>query len=267
MIEKVRSYIAKMFRDPLMAEGKFFIEAATINAITASRQLFLEFRELESADIAQSDFLFTIASTHVGLVQLENSQIEEAIKTPLRYAIIASLKNWDKLNAEKALADCHSFFEKNYPTVAANSENQEFAGSDTLGFWIIWNLVGQSNNDQRKLIRTAGGLSAIPFSKWWNAKELDARIQWTFPWPSFLWLLYPITAVLSALRYTPRPPALDLWSIGIANLGYLLIGAGLYAGTFRIFGLRNRWQVFSVAAICLLIGFVLSNPHVLPIKM
>jgi len=267
MIEEIRGYFAELFRDPMTTEGKFFVDATTINAIVASRNLFLEFDELRKADIAQSDFLIAVSSIHVGLAQLGLSQIDEAKKTKLKNAIVQSVKEWNGQNAERALADCRAFFEKNYPTIMANSEKQEFAGSDTLGFWIVWNLIGQSDKDQRKLIRTAGALSAVPFSKWWNAKEIDQRIRPGFPWPSFLSLLYPVAAVLNGLTYTPMPPAIFLWTVGIANLGYLLVGAGIFAGTFRIFGLQNRWQVFSAAGLFLAIAFVLSNPHVLPVKL
>lgn len=67
-------------------------------------------------------------------------------------------------------------------------------------------------------------------------------------------------ASINAIAASP-PPAIFLWAVGIANLGYLLLAAGFYTGTFRIFGLRKRWQVISVAAICLLIGLGLSNPE------
>jgi hypothetical protein len=46
---------------------------------------------------------------------------------------------------------------------------------------------------------------------------------------------------------------------GIANLGYLLFAAGLFGGTFRVLGLKNRWQVFGAAVASFALGTVLSN--------
>ena len=45
----------------------------------------------------------------------------------------------------------------------------------------------------------------------------------------------------------------------IADLGYLLIGAGIVKGTFRIFGLKKRWLVLVAGVIAFLVGTFLSN--------
>jgi hypothetical protein len=46
---------------------------------------------------------------------------------------------------------------------------------------------------------------------------------------------------------------------GLANLGYLLIGAGIVKGTFKILRLMKRWHVLVAGAIAFLIGTFLSN--------
>jgi hypothetical protein len=43
------------------------------------------------------------------------------------------------------------------------------------------------------------------------------------------------------------------------NLSYLLFAAGILAGKFGVFGLRKRWHVLIVAAICFCLGTFLSN--------
>jgi hypothetical protein len=79
-----------------------------------------------------------------------------------------------------------------------------------------------------------------------------------FPWVSAISLLYPIGAGVYIATQTPaRPPMIV--GCGLANLGYLLIGAGIFKGTFRIFGLRRRWQVLVAGTIAFLIGTFLSN--------
>ncbi|WP_165797295.1 hypothetical protein [Solimonas fluminis] len=79
-----------------------------------------------------------------------------------------------------------------------------------------------------------------------------------FPWPSMAGLLYPISATIYMATATPAGPA-EIAGYGIANLGYLLVAAGAFVGTFRILGLRNRWKVFGAAFAALALGTVLSN--------
>jgi len=79
-----------------------------------------------------------------------------------------------------------------------------------------------------------------------------------FPWVSAIFLLYPIGAAVYIATQTPaRPPMIV--GYGFANLGYLLVGAGIFKGTFKIFGLKKRWYVLVAGAIAFLIGTFLSN--------
>lgn len=80
----------------------------------------------------------------------------------------------------------------------------------------------------------------------------------TFPWVSAISLLYPIGAgVYIATRGSVSSPMIVGYCL--ANLGYLLIGAGIIKGTFGIFGLKKRWHVLAAGAIAFLIGTFLSN--------
>jgi hypothetical protein len=78
------------------------------------------------------------------------------------------------------------------------------------------------------------------------------------PWPSAAALLYPISATIYIAGWTPAGPVM-VAGYGLANLGYLLFGAGIVAGSFRILGLKKRWQVFVAALASFFIGTVLSN--------
>jgi hypothetical protein len=79
-----------------------------------------------------------------------------------------------------------------------------------------------------------------------------------FPWVSVISLLYPLGA---GVYIATRTPASTPMIVGycLANLGYLLIGAGIIKGTFRILGLKKRWHVLAAGAIAFLIGTLLSN--------
>lgn len=79
-----------------------------------------------------------------------------------------------------------------------------------------------------------------------------------FPWPSAMALLYPLGATIYIAAATPaRLPMIA--GYGLANLGYLLFAAGIWKGSFRVLGLKNRWQVFGSAIASFLLGSVLCN--------
>ncbi|MFZ1557410.1 MAG: hypothetical protein WAT38_14605 [Nitrospira sp.] len=89
-------------------------------------------------------------------------------------------------------------------------------------------------------------------------REFMGILGGSFPWPSALGLLYPITAIVYVGTATPAGAAMVV-GYGIANLGYLLFVAGVFGGTFQIRGLNNRWQVFAAAVAAFLLGTLLSN--------
>ena len=86
-----------------------------------------------------------------------------------------------------------------------------------------------------------------------------------FPWPSGFAVLYPVGAAISIAMAKPEVrtatmarPAL-VAGYGLANLGYLLFVAGVWPGTFRVLGLKKRWQVFASAVLSLAVGTVLAT--------
>lgn len=78
-----------------------------------------------------------------------------------------------------------------------------------------------------------------------------------FPVLSLVALLYPITAMLSAMR--EPVPTITVLGYGFSNLGYLLGVAFIYPGHFRILGLDSRPPTLIAAVIAWLIGVFLSN--------
>ena len=83
-------------------------------------------------------------------------------------------------------------------------------------------------------------------------------IREQLPWPSVIALLYPVSTVAYIATRTPTgiPTAIGY---GLANLGYLLFAAALFAGTFRALGLKTRWRTIVAAVISFAVGTVLSN--------
>lgn len=78
-----------------------------------------------------------------------------------------------------------------------------------------------------------------------------------FPYLSFIALIYPIAAMLSMSGTTT--PATTVLGYGFANLGYLLLVAGVLAGQFRAFSLEGRISTIVVAVLAWGFGVVLSN--------
>lgn len=91
-----------------------------------------------------------------------------------------------------------------------------------------------------------------------NLREFMGISRGSFPWPSAVGLLSPIVATTFLAIATPAGAAL-LVGYFISQLGYLLFAAGVFGGTFRILGLKNRWQVIGAAVVSLLIGTVIVN--------
>lgn len=98
-----------------------------------------------------------------------------------------------------------------------------------------------------------------------NPLEEQELTRRRFPWPSSLALLYPLAAAIwvwNQASVDPRSSENALLlavSYGISQLGYVLLGAGIFARTFRIFGLTKRWQTILAGGAVWLVGAVLFN--------
>jgi hypothetical protein len=78
-----------------------------------------------------------------------------------------------------------------------------------------------------------------------------------FPFVSFIALVYPVAAMLP-LSETPISVA-GILGYGFANLGYLLLAAGVFFGQFRAFALEGRVVTIIVAVVSWVVGIVLTN--------
>jgi len=79
-----------------------------------------------------------------------------------------------------------------------------------------------------------------------------------FPWVSALSLLYPVFATLYISTGTPANIYMII-GYGLANLGYVMFAGGIFGGTYLVFRLTKRRQVFVGAVIAFLVGTLLSN--------
>lgn len=78
------------------------------------------------------------------------------------------------------------------------------------------------------------------------------------PWISAVSLLYPILAAFYISIRTPASLPMVI-GYGLANLGYLMFAAAIFSGTYKIFCITKRWQVFVGAIVAFGVGTILSN--------
>ena len=76
-------------------------------------------------------------------------------------------------------------------------------------------------------------------------------------YPSTISLLYPIVAMIYTAMKIPEVPV--ILGYGLSQLGYVMIFAGVYKGTFLVFNLDKRIQVFVSAIVCVGMGFMFIN--------
>ena len=76
-------------------------------------------------------------------------------------------------------------------------------------------------------------------------------------YPSTISLLYPIVAMIYIATKTSEVPA--IFGYGLSQLGYVMFFAGVYKGTFLVFNLDKRLQVFVTAIVCVGMGFMFIN--------
>ena len=76
-------------------------------------------------------------------------------------------------------------------------------------------------------------------------------------YPSTISLLYPIVAMIYIATKIPEVPV--ILGYGLSQLGYVMIFAEVYKGTFLVFNLDKRIQVFVSAIVCVGMGFMFIN--------
>ena len=76
-------------------------------------------------------------------------------------------------------------------------------------------------------------------------------------YPSTISLLYPIVAMIYIATKTSEVSVTI--GYGLSQLGYVMFFAGVYKGTFLVFNLDKRLQVFVSAIVCVGMGFMFIN--------
>lgn len=159
--------------------------------------------------------------------------------------------------------------------LTGNQPDTAFEWIENRSDWIVLNpddpKIEQFKNDSdfvgpfKLYVPKLGGMTTI-FARATTIDESQkefiqvygsSKERFSFPWLSTLTMLYPIAAqVMIANQGAPLLPTLGY---GFANLGYLLLAAGILAGCFRALGFRYRIPTLIAAVAVWLLGTVLSN--------
>lgn len=84
---------------------------------------------------------------------------------------------------------------------------------------------------------------------------MKAKIR--FPIFSALGLLYPVRGYFQISAHTSDPPEIVGYVIG--QLAYALLVATILTGTFRIFGIQKRGNLFAITLCCFAWSFLVTN--------
>ena len=164
-----RQLKARLAADPLLERADTLVQCAKINAIEMFTPLFREFPCLRAVEPENWNFILTVAGVFVAATRLKNQHLGNAREQKLWDKAYKLFIQWDA-NAGRAFGDCKSFFERNYDALTEVGHEPQFVASNSIGFWIVWNVLGRAphSEEERKLVRVVGGMTTHAFFDWWD---------------------------------------------------------------------------------------------------
>ena len=183
--ETVKRTVTKKWWDQMIAEGKIsrsvrptderlkkqattLVPAANVAAVAAYMPLLKSFPVLSEIKPGDWDFFATVAAVYMARVGMFNLPPDSARDDELSKVIEDQLSAWDA-GGVPALEDCLRFTTERYGKLAPAGHESEFEGSDILGVWLVWNVLGrQPETEQECRVVRAAGIMVSPFLKWWD---------------------------------------------------------------------------------------------------
>ena len=156
----------------LSAEAKKLTATARIFAISSNSNLIDRYTIIRNVEPEHWDFIISVAGIFAAISRLNHEDIIREDKKDLLDEITnAAIDKYpDYIEACK---NCKDFVDKNYKILKESRKGQEyFSFSDSLGFWIVWNLFGHfpEQQDEANLVRPLGFLVVHAFFSWWDDK-------------------------------------------------------------------------------------------------
>ncbi len=149
------------------------VGAANIAAITSWTSFSKQLPRVKNIAPEQWDFFVTVAGVFIAVRRLHQSDISESSLDSAAEIIIDKLTAW-RPDARAAFEDCHAFYDRTYDGLSGpdgyEGANRAFIASDSVGAWIVWNLLGRApdGGDERQLVRGVGVCVVHSFFSWWE---------------------------------------------------------------------------------------------------
>jgi hypothetical protein len=158
--------------DPLLRQADTLVQAAETYAIGTFKPLLKKFSFLREVNKNHWDFILTIAGVFIAVTRLGNLGLGENRQRKLMGKVGVKLTQWNPTNGRCGFEDCASFFERSFDALTSAGGEPRYVASDALGSWVAWNVLGRppQSEDERKLVRTVGGMISHAFSNWWKEK-------------------------------------------------------------------------------------------------
>ena len=157
--------------EPLYERARDLTSKAHAVAISNHVRFTDEFVLLNYIDVKWWNFFVTIAGVFVASTRLKNLQLGKDRERHLMEVVAKEFQKWNP-NASDGFEDCKAFFDRTYDGQAAalTADEQKFVSSDTVGAWIVWNILDRppSTIDERRLVRVIGILVTHIFFNWWD---------------------------------------------------------------------------------------------------
>jgi hypothetical protein len=153
--------------------ARLLVQAAQTYAVSSSVSFLDEFPSLRNVETKWWDTVLTTAAVFVAVSRLDQEALAEQARNDLLDIVTQEAVRFDP-HAVDAVDDCRDFVDRTYDGLTSDpsyAADRKFLFSDSLGCWIVWNLVehAPTTEDERRMARTLGAHVVHSFYSWWVA--------------------------------------------------------------------------------------------------
>jgi hypothetical protein len=170
MFASLKAFFGNAKSDPSRERAEQLVPSARIYATTSFVPMLDQFPFLRNVTPDHWDFVLTVASVFIAATRLKNLRMESIREENLMEIVAHGLSDWDSKNGIRGFEDCKAFFERTNDVLTNAHADTSFIAADSLGGWIIWNLLGRAPQGEEELkpVRAIGGTTVDTFFSWWG---------------------------------------------------------------------------------------------------
>jgi hypothetical protein len=157
--------------DTLSERARALVSVAHIGAVGMFTPLRDKYPAMHNVNLEHWDFIVTVAGVFIATSRLETIGLGQRRKEPLLDTIAESLDKW-KPDGLRAFEDCKMLFEREFDRLTAGGHEPRYIGSDALGLWIVWNVLGHApqTNEDTQLLRSIGVMVVGSMFNYWDGR-------------------------------------------------------------------------------------------------